>query len=247
LFVKAGFVDAFAIDRFVFLLCLIAPFGRFRSLLLLVAVLVGVQALTLTAVAEGALADVEVGWLPILSNTVLAAAMVLLAIANLAVPTLRRRWFIVALVGALGGFGLGRLLIDAAQFVGTHSLVAVIAFNIGIALGEVVIVAIAFLAIRLLFSRVLGPLLGLIVLSAMIGHAGWHGMMDNGGELARLLAHLPLASLWSALATVALWLVPVLLVGVVAYFVPRRFDGEPAPTLLRALQVRNADGSPART
>ncbi len=247
LFVKAGFADAFAIDRFVFLLCLIAPFRQFRGALTLILVLAGLQAITLTAVAEGALANVEVGWLPLLSNTVLATAMVLLAIANLAAPTLRRRWFIAALVGALGGFGLGRLLLNAAQFVGTHSLVAVTSFNIGLVLGEVVLLAIAFYALRLLFARVLGPLLGLIVLSAMVGHAGWHGMVDNGGELGRQVGHLPTASLWPALAAIALWLVPALLVGIVAYFLPKRFDGVAVPTLLRALQGRNADGGPART
>jgi hypothetical protein len=247
LFAKAGFADAFALDRFVFLLCLIAPFRQFRGVLTLILVLAGLQALTLTAVAEGALANVEVGWLPLLSNAVLAAAMVLLAIANLAAPTLRRRWFLVALVGALGGFGLGRLFMNAAQFVGTHSLVAVVCFNIGLVVGEVVILAIAFYALRLLFARLLGPILGLIVLSAMVGHAGWHGMVDNGGELGRQLGHLPTASLWSALTAVALWLLPALLVGVVAYFLPKRFNGLAVPTLLGALPGRNTDGSPAGT
>jgi HupE / UreJ protein len=246
LFVKAGFVDAFAIDRFVFLLCLIAPFRQFRSLLTLVVVLAGLQALTLTAAAEGALADVEVGWLPLLSNTVLATALVLLAIANLATPALRRRWFLAAVVGGLGGFGLGRLLMDASQFVGTHPLVATVSFNVGVALGEVVSLAIAFFALRLLFARVLGPILGLIVLSAMVGHAGWHGMLDNGGELGRQLGRLPAASLWSPLAVVVMWLVPALLIGVLAYFLPRRFDGAPVPTLLRALRGHHTDEGATR-
>ena len=246
LFARGGFVDAFAIDRFVFLLCLVAPFRKFRSLLTVVIVLAALQALTLTAAAEGALADIDVGWLPVLSDTVLAASMVLLAIGNLAAPSLRRRWFIAAVVGALGGFGLGRLLTDVWPFAGTHTLVAVVSFNVGVALGEVVSVALAFFALRLLLPRVLGPLLGVIVLSAVIGHASWHGMIDGGRELARQLGNAGATGFWSAWVVVALWLAPALLVGAAAYFLPRRFDGVPTPTLLRALLGQSTDDSSAR-
>jgi hypothetical protein len=246
IFIRVGFVDTFAIDRFVFVLCLVAPFRKFRAVLALAIVLAGLQAVTLTAAAEGALADVEVWWLPLLSNTVLAAAMVLLAIGNLAVPTLRRRWLVTAIVGALGGFGLGRLLTDAGAFAGTHPLVAVVFFNVGVALGAVASVAIAFVALRLLFARVLGPLLGVIVLSALVGHAAWHGMIDNGSELFGQLGRASAASLWSALAVVAPWLAPALLVGVIAYFLLPRLDGMAVPTLLRAIQRRDGEESPTR-
>jgi hypothetical protein len=226
---------------------LVAPFRNFRSLLTVVIVLAALQALTLTAASQGALADIDVGWLPALSDTVLAAGMMLLAIGNLAAPRLRRRWFIAALVGALGGFGLGRLLADAWQFAGTHTLVAVISFNLGVAVGEVVSLALAFVALRLLFSRVLGPLLGVIVLSALVGHASWHWMIDGGRELARQLGNAGATGFWSAWLVVALWLAPALLVGAAAYFLPRRFDGVPAPTLLRALLGQSTGESPART
>jgi HupE / UreJ protein len=247
LFARVGFVDAFAIDRFVFLLCLVAPFRNFRSLLTVVIVLAALQALTLTAAAQGALADIDVGWLPALSDTALATGMMLLAIGNLAAPSLRRRWFIAALVGALGGFGLGRLLTDAWQFAGTHTLVAVLSFNVGVALGEIVCMALAFFALRLLFSRVLGPLLGVIVLSALVGHASWHWMIDGGRELARQLGNAGATGFWSAWLVVALWLAPALLAGAAAYFLPRRFDGAPAPTLLGALLGQSTGESPART
>jgi hypothetical protein len=247
LFARGGFVDAFAIDRFVFLLCLVAPFRKFRSLLTVVIVLAALQALTLTAAAQGALADIDAGWLPVLSDTVLATGMVLLAIGNLGAPSLRRRWFIAALVGALGGFGLGRLLSDAGQFAGTHTLVAAVSFNLGVAMGVVVSLALAFFALRLLFSRVLGPLLGVIVLSAVVGHASWHWMIDGGRELARQLGSAGATGFWSGWLVVALWLAPALLVGAAAYFLPRRFDGMPAPTLLRVLLGQSTGEGHART
>jgi HupE/UreJ protein len=230
LFVKGGFFDAFAFDRFVFLLCLVAPFRQFRSLLAVVMVLTGLQALTSTAIVEGTVVDSPL--LAALFSTSLAAAIVLLAIGNLAAPSLRRRWFISAIVGAVGGFGLGHLLADALQFAGAHSLVSVVSFNVGVALGEVVSLALALAALRLLFARMLGPALGVVVLSAVLGHMGWHWMGDGGHELVHELGHVGLSS---ALVVVAPWLLPALLVGGIAYFLPRRFGGVPIPSLLPAL------------
>lgn len=236
LFAKTGFFGTFAVDRFVFLLCLAAPFLRFRGVLALVAALAALQALTLTAVAQGALADVEAGWLPVLSDTVLAAAVISLAIANLARPTLRRRGFLTALVGALGGFGLSRLLNIAAPFAGAHTAVAFASFNVGAASGQVVASALAFYALRLLFARVLGPLLGVVILSAWAAHAGWHGMVDGGRELGLQFSRVQAAGLWPVVVTVALWLLPALLAGLLAWLLPRRYDGAVVPTLSNALR-----------
>jgi len=239
-FAKLGFVDSFAVDRVVFLLCLIAPFRSLRGVLSLALVFAGLQAVSLSAAAGGAFADVEVGWLPWFANTAVAAAILLLAIGNLAVPDLRRRWLIAALTGATAGFVLGRLLTDAGPFAGAHPLVGAIAFNVGIILGTVVIAALLYSALRLLFSWILRPLFGVIVLSILVGHAAWHGMINNGSELGGLLARVPGVALWPALGTVALWLVPALLVGAVAYLVLKRWDGAPVLSLLRALQNRPA-------
>jgi hypothetical protein len=235
LFVKSGFVNTFTLERFLFILCLVAPFRRFPSLLAIALAYTALQALTLTAAAEGALADAEIGWLPLLSITVYGAAVLMLAIGNLAVPRLRPRYFIASLVGAFAGFGLGRLLTDAAPFMGTHSIVAVVAFNVGVPLGVVACLVVAFVAVRLLFATPMGPLLGVIVVSALLGHASWHWMIDGGREFIRQLGQTPPASFWSALAVVVPWFIPVLVVGIAAYFLPKRFDGVPVPTLLRAL------------
>jgi hypothetical protein len=245
-FAKLGVIDAFAVDRFVFLLVLVAPFRSFRGTVALAIMFAVLQALTLTASAEGALSDLEVGWLPLLCNCGLAAAMVLLAIGNLAVPTLRRRWLISAVAGALAGFGLGRLLGDAAPFAGTHPLVATASFDVGVVLGTIVSAVIAFIALRLVFRRILGPPLGVVVLSAVIGHVAWHGMMDNAGELWRLLGRVPPANLWPAFSVVAMWLAPAVLVGAVADFLLERWDGEAVRTLLDAMRGHDETSPPRR-
>jgi hypothetical protein len=244
--VKGGFVAAFAVDRLLFLLCLVAPFRGFRGLLSVDAVFTGLQALTMTAGAQGALAEVDTGWLPALSATVLGASLVLLAIGNLAAPNLRRRWFIAAAVGAIGGFGVSRLLADVSQFAGAHALVATISFNVGVALGEVASLVVAYFALRVLFASVLGPLLGAIIVSVLLGHAGWHWMIDGGRELARQAVNTPPAGLWATLVAVVPWLMPTLVAGAIACFLPRRFDGVPGPTLLRALHARDFGDARAR-
>ena len=92
--------------------------------------------------------------------------------------------------------------------------------------------ALGLAALRLLFARVLGPALGVLVLSDVLGHMGWHWMVDGGHELLHELGH---AGLSTALRVITPWLLPALLVGGLAYFLPSRFGGVPIPSLLPAL------------
>jgi hypothetical protein len=172
-----------------------------------------------------------------LFDTCVGAAVVLLAIGNLASPSLRRRWFIGAVIGALGGFGLGRMLSGLWQFAGAHTIVSVVSFNVGIALGEVVSLALVLGVVHLLIARVLGLPLTVIVLSAVLGHLGWHWMIDASHELDHAAAGLSSSSL----AVVAAWLLPAFLVGGMALFLPKGFGGAPVMTLLHALFGRRSD------
>ena len=235
LFAQSGFAGAFALDRFVFLLCLVAPFRRYKGLLAVVLVMTGMQALTLTAGAVGAIGDIH--WLPSFYATGVAVAILLLALGNLSAPSLARRWFIAAVVGALAGFESGRALSDQLQFAGTHTLTSVLSFNVGLAAGEIVLLSLAYVALRALFSRVLGPVLGVVVLSAVLGHVAWHWMMDAGHALGHAIADEPSSATFVA---VARWLVPALVVGGIAFFLPPRFGGETVPTLRSALLGRDS-------
>jgi len=237
LFAKQGFTAALSFERFVFLLCLIAPFRQFRSVLALVLAFIALQAFTLTAAA---VVDIRgIRWLTSLYAAGLGAAILLLAIGNLAAPSVRVRWAISAALGALGGFGLGRVLDDAWQFTGTHPVVSAVSFNSGVAAGEVVSLALAFALMRLVFARLLPASLAIVVVSAVLGHLGWHWMIDRFHPFGHELEHASASGLSSVL-----WLLPALVAGALGWFLPRRLGGEPVPSLLGALLER--DKTPTR-
>ena len=236
LFIKVGSVDAVAFDRFAFLLCLAAPFRSFRSLLAVVLMLGVLQALMAAAMARGMIADSPL--LAPLYGVALAAAIVLLAIGNLASPSLRRRWALCAVVGAVAGVGLGHALTDALQFAGARTFVSVVSFSLGTMLAEVATLAVALAGLRVLFARMLAPAYALVVLSLILGHMAWHWMADQGHELMHQLGHV---GLFPAFVIVAPWFLPALAVGAMAWLLPRGFGGAPMPSLVPALLGRGAD------
>jgi hypothetical protein len=156
----------------------------------------------------------------------LAAVVLLLAIENVVAPSLRRRWLVACVLGVLGGFGMGHRLIERSQFAGDHTRVATVAFNIGVAFGEVAAVVIAFAVATVIVQSVLGRRLGVIIVSAILGHAAWHWMVDSGHALAHAMA---LATTTGARASILWWTLLGLLVGGLAWFLPARFDPKPTP------------------
>jgi len=243
LFAGRGFAAVLTLERVVFLLCLLAPFTSWRSLMVVVA-LSALQVMTLTATAEGAVGATR--WLGEISSTGTAGAMLLLAIANLGAPNLRRRWLLASVVGALGGFSLGTQLAELMQLAGSHRGFAVVSFDLGVVLAELAVGALAVAAMRLLFARVLGPPLGVVVVSALVGHAAWHWTIDGAHQFAHELEHASYTGLRAALTVTGLWLVPALLVGVWAWLGLRRLDGAPVPSLLLGSRAPGTDRNGAR-
>ncbi|HZD21373.1 MAG TPA: hypothetical protein VE325_11935, partial [Burkholderiales bacterium] len=185
-------------------------------------------------------------WLAEMSSITAAGATLLLAIANLGMPKLRRRWLLAGVVGALGGFSLGTELAGLAQLAGSHPFVSVISFNAGVVLAALAVAALVVAAMRLGFARVLGPPLGVVVVSAVLGHMAWHWMIDRGHEFGHALEHAGNAGLRTALLLSGLWLIPAVLLGVWAWVGLRRYDGAPTTSLLSGLLARSRSGNAAR-
>jgi hypothetical protein len=229
-FARSGFVLPFSMDRLVLLVCLAAPFRRFRGLLAVVMALTVLQGASLTAGALGATPDARL--LTPLFETCVAAAIVLLAIENVVAPSLRRRWFIACVVGVLSGFDFGHLLADDWQFAGAHAVLSAVSFNLGVALGDGVALVLAFVALGIVFTYVTGQRLGVVVLSVVLGHAAWHWMLDSGHGLEHAASGIVSTR---SVAVVAWWMFLGLLAGGVAWFLPERFDAATQRTSDRAL------------
>src|SRR6185436_9453304 len=101
------------------------------------------------------------------------------AIENAVGANLRRRWIVAFAFGLVHGFGFALAFGDLLQFAGAHTLAALLSFNLGLELGQIIILSIAMPALTLLFTQVFAERAGIIVLSAIVAHSAWHWMMDR--------------------------------------------------------------------
>jgi hypothetical protein len=237
LFLTAGFFAGLTLDRWLLFACLIAPLRRVRDALLLAAPFIVLQALALAAAALGALAGARLPQ-PVFQATA-AAGILLLAIGNLAAPSVRVRLVVSALLGALAGFAVANALRAVWQFAGSHAFVSALSFDAAVALGALVTVVAAFVLLRWVADRLLGASLCVIVASALIGHAAWHWLGDRGHTLGHELEH---ANGADALHLV-LWLLVALAPAVAgAAWLSGRLAGAPRiATLLGRLQRDSLD------
>jgi hypothetical protein len=164
------------------LFCLVIPFRRFRALIPIVTAFTVAHSFTLIAsaynFAPGAL------WFPPLIETLIACSIVYMALENIVGgATVHRRWMIAFGFGLVHGFGFSFALKETLQFAGSHLLTSLLGFNIGVELGQLLVLALLVPALDLLFRRVVAERMGTIVLSALVAHTGWHWMLERADRL----------------------------------------------------------------
>jgi hypothetical protein len=182
LFVEEGFFHILdGIDHLLFLFCLVIPFRRPRALLVIVTSFTVAHSITLIASAYGVAPDV--GWFPPLVETLIATSIVYMALENIVAPGLRRRWIITFAFGLIHGFGFSFALRETLQFAGAHLITSLLAFNVGVEIGQIVVLAAMIPALGLLFRYGVAERAGTIILSALIAHTGWHWLTERGSQL----------------------------------------------------------------
>lgn len=184
-FVKGGFFHILdGIDHLLFLLCLVIPVRRFGTLIAIVTSFTVAHSITLIASAYGA---VPVGnWFPPLIETLIALSIIYMAIENALGANLRRRWLITFGFGLVHGFGFSFALRETLQFAGSHLLASLLAFNVGVELGQMLVLAIAVPGLGLLFHYVVAERAGTLILSVLVGHTAWHWMIERAANLQRV-------------------------------------------------------------
>jgi hypothetical protein len=220
-FIEAGFFHILdGTDHLLFLLCLVIPFRRFRSLIVVVTAFTLAHSITLIASAYNLRPDAL--WFPPLIETLVAISIVYMALENIVGSglqhSLRRRWMIAFGFGLVHGFGFSFALRETLQFAGSHLLVSLLSFNVGVELGQLLVLALLIPALGLLFRFVIAERIGAIVLSALVAHTGWHWMIERAGQLKQFRRPELNATL---LAASMRWLMLTLIIAALVWLVSR--------------------------
>jgi hypothetical protein len=178
------------IDSLLFLLCLVVPFRKVRELVAIVGAFAAAHSITFIASAFGMAPAVS--WFPPLVVALVAISILYAAVDNviaLSAPTapsasaFQRRWMIAFAFGLAHGFAFSTSLGQSLQFAGSHMVTAVLSFNAGIELAQLLVVAVVIPVIGLLFRFVVGERLGTIIVSALAAHVGWHWLTVRVSQL----------------------------------------------------------------
>jgi hypothetical protein len=216
-------------DHLLFLFCLVIPFRRFRSLVVVVTSFTIAHSITLLASAYGIAPDAL--WFPPLVETLIAVSIVYMALENIVGARLRRRWLIAFAFGLVHGFGFSFALRQTLQLAGSHLLASLLSFNVGVELGQLLVLALMVPALTLLFRVAVAERMGTIILSALVAHTAWHWMIDRGERLRQFrFAWPPLGP--AELAVVTGWALAVLVAAGGLWL---------AATLIRHRAVRRAE------
>jgi hypothetical protein len=187
-------------DHLLFLLCLLIPLRGVRQIVTIVTGFTLAHSVTLIGSAFG-LAP-EGAWFPPFVEIVIALSILYMALENIVGMELRRRLILTMLFGLVHGFGFSYGLREELQFAGSHLLVSLFAFNLGVEIGQLAVVVLMLPVLALVSRYVLPGRVGAIIVSALVAHIGWHWTMERWEALAAVkwpvpdLAGVTIALLW---------------------------------------------------
>ncbi|MEP7352328.1 MAG: HupE/UreJ family protein [Acidobacteriota bacterium] len=191
-FVALGFEHILdGIDHLLFLFCLIVPFRKLRPLLIIVTSFTVAHSITLIASAFN-LAPSAV-WFPHLIEVLIAVSILYMAVENVVGAMrgkpvgLNHRWIITFGFGLVHGFGFSFALRETLQFAGSHLVTSLLAFNVGVELGQMLVLAVLMPALWLLFRNVVREKVGVMALSATAGVVAAWWMVERWVALRLLI------------------------------------------------------------
>lgn len=177
-FVRLGIEHIWAgLDHLLFLLCLVIPVRGVRALIPVVTAFTVAHSITLLAAALG-LAPAGL-WFPPLIEALIAASIVYMAVENVLGARHHGRWKLAFGFGLIHGFGLSFALRDSLQFAGRHLVSSLLAFNVGVEIGQLAVIAVMAPALALLFRWASVERPAIIVASVLVGHVAWHWMAER--------------------------------------------------------------------
>ena len=225
-FTKDGFFHILdGIDHLLFLFCLVIPFRRLRPLVAVVTAFTVAHSITLIASAFDMAPDAL--WFPPLIETLIAASIVYMAIENITGAHLERRWVVTFGFGLVHGFGFSFALRESLQFAGSHLITSLLAFNLGVELGQLLVLLVLLPVLALVFGRLVDERVGTIILSAFVAHTAWHWLAERWDVLAKFPLGWPVVD--AAFVAAALRWAMLLVLAVLAAWLVRPLVGPPSP------------------
>jgi HupE/UreJ protein len=181
-FVEAGFWHILdGTDHLLFLFCLVIPFRRFGPLIKVITAFTIAHSITLIASAYNF--GPEALWFPPLIETLIAVSIIYMALENIVGSNVQRRWMIALGFGLVHGFGFSFALRQTLQFAGSHLLTSLLSFNVGVELGQLLVLVLLIPLLEALFRFVVAERIGTIIISALVAHTAWHWMIERGARL----------------------------------------------------------------
>jgi len=179
------------VDHLLFLFCLVVPLRSLRHLIPVVTSFTIAHSITLIASAMGVAPRAL--WFPPLIETLIALSIVYMAFENIVGSWSERhlsdrrwserRWIVAFGFGLVHGFGFSFLFSETLQFAGGHLIASLLAFNVGVELGQLLVLILLIPALNLVFRHLLAERVGCILLSALLAHSAWHWMLDRSAQL----------------------------------------------------------------
>jgi hypothetical protein len=211
-FVDLGFLHILdGTDHLLFLFCLVIPFRRLRALIPVVTAFTVAHSVTLIASAYNFAPDFL--WFPPLIEVLIAASIVYMALENIVgAGSVQRRWMIAFGFGLVHGFGFSFALRQSLQFAGSHLLTSLLSFNIGVELGQLLVLILLIPVLQLFFRYAVAERMGTIILSAIVAHTAWHWMLDRGSVLRQFRFEWPVFDA-TLLTLVLRWLILFMILG----------------------------------
>jgi uncharacterized protein (DUF2062 family) len=190
-FVRMGFLHILdGTDHLLFLFCLVVPYRSLRALIPVITSFTVAHSVTLIASAYDYAPGVL--WFPPLIELLIAVSIFYMAIENIVEASEQkagggqRRWLMAFGFGLVHGFGFSFALRQTLQFAGSHLLASLLSFNIGVELGQLMVLLLLIPALDLLFKFAMKERLGVIVLSAIAADIGGHWIVERWNNLRNL-------------------------------------------------------------
>ena len=224
-FVTMGFEHILeGIDHLLFLFCLVIPLRSVKGLIPVVTSFTIAHSITLISSSFGVAPNAL--WFPPLIETLIALSIVYMAFENIVGAKLGHRWMVTFGFGLIHGFGFSFLFSETLQFAGGHLFSSLLAFNIGVEIGQIFILFLVIPILNIVFKYLVDERMGTILLSALLAHSAWHWMIERGITLNLYQFQMPVfdALFWAALMRWGMMLIVIIAALWAMYELFRKFS-----------------------